>query len=196
MPEASLSDRLLRLANRLEQWLEQSTARRELPLRVGAYALLVGLMVGSNLAALVRWPVAAARNAWRGAEPPVLADAPADEPVAVTPDELDALVQRGSLVLVDVWAAWCGPCLMMDAPLKQLAARYAGRCRVVKLDAMAHAEAAEAYGVNGLPTLIVFDGGAEVDRHAGALSHSELKALIAPHVSAPTARPTAAPSVR
>jgi hypothetical protein len=51
MPEASLSDRLLRLANRLEQWLEQSTARRELPLRAGGYALLVGLMVGSNLAA-------------------------------------------------------------------------------------------------------------------------------------------------
>jgi len=196
MPEASWSDRLLLRVNRLERWLEQSTALRELPLRLGGYALLVGLMVGSNLAALVRWPVAAARDAWRDTGPPVLDDAPADEPVAVTPDELNALVQRGSLILVDVWAAWCGPCLMMNAPLKQLAAHYAGRCRIVKIDTMAHAEAAEAYGVKGLPTIIVFNRGAEVARHAGALSYPELEALIEPHVSTPMAHPDAATSVR
>lgn len=86
--------------------------------------------------------------------------------------------------------------------MKQLAARYAGRGRIMKLDAMAHAEAAEAYGVNeaygvkGLPTLIVFDGGAEVDRHAGALGYTALNALIAPQVSAPTTQSTAASSVR
>ena len=196
MADVSLSDRLLYRVNALERWLEQSTALREWPLRLGGHALLVGLMVVSNLAALVHWPVAAARDAWRGAEQSVLADAPADEPVAATPDELDALIQRGGLVLVDFWAAWCGPCLMMSAPLEQLAARYAGRCRVVKIDTMAHAEAAEAYGVKGLPTLIVFYGGAEVDRHAGALSYPELEALVEPHVSASIPHADATASVR
>ncbi len=196
MAEASLSDRLLLRVNRLEQWLEQSTALRELPLRLGGYALLVGLMMGSNLAALIRWPLAAARGAWRSAEPPVLDDAPADEPVAVTPEELDTLVQQGNLVLVDFWAAWCGPCLMMNTPLNQLARRYAGCCRVVKIDTMAHAEVAKTHGVKGLPTLIVFGNGVEVDRHAGALSYPELKALIETYLSASTPDSDVATSVR
>ena len=191
MADVSLSDRLLRRVNALERWLEQSTALRELPLRLGGYALLVGLMLGSNLAALARWPVAALRDAWRRAEPPVLEDAPADQPVAVTPDELNALVQRGDCVLVDFWAAWCGPCLMMNTPLKQLAERYAGRCRIVKIDTMAHADAAESHGVKGLPTLLVFRDGAEVDRNAGALSLPELEAFIAPHVPESMSQSTA-----
>ena len=191
MIDSSLSDRLLHRVNALERWLEQSTALRELPLRLGGYVLLVGLMMGSNIAALMRRPVTAAGSAWRRAEPPVLDDAPADEPVAVAPEGLDTLVQQGNLVLADFWAAWCGPCLMMNAPLKQLAAHYASRCRIVKIDTMAHAGAAEAHGVKGLPTLIVFRNGAEVDRHAGALSYGKLKALIEPHVSAPTSHPPA-----
>lgn len=183
MADASFSDWLLLRVNALERWLGQSTARSQLPLRIGGYALLVGLMLVSNGVALLRWPIAAARNAWRGDAPPVLDDAPPDQPVAVTPAELDTLVRRGDLVLADFWAAWCGPCLMMNTPLQQVAERYAGRCRVVKVDTMAHAGAAEAHGVKGLPTLIVFSDGAEVDRHAGALSFPELKLLIDRHVA-------------
>ncbi|MCA9707749.1 MAG: thioredoxin [Myxococcales bacterium] len=70
-------------------------------------------------------------------------------------------------VLVDFWAAWCGPCRAIAPHLEVLAGHFAGRAKVVKVDVDASPELAAQYGIRGIPTLLVFKGGQVVDRLVG-----------------------------
>lgn len=91
-------------------------------------------------------------------------------PVGVaTSDNFDTEVLNATVpVLVDVWAAWCGPCRMVAPMLDTVASEYAGRIRILKLDADAHRDVVANYGVQGLPTLLLFKDGKEVNRIVGA----------------------------
>ena len=71
-------------------------------------------------------------------------------------------------VLVDFWAAWCGPCRMVAPILDQLAERNAGRLTVAKVDVDREPGLAATYRVSGIPTLILFDGGVPVKTIVGA----------------------------
>ena len=85
-------------------------------------------------------------------------------------------------VLLDVWAAWCGPCRLM-APLMGWAANtYAGRLRVTKLEADANPATRDALRIQGLPTLILFRGGEEIARHEGAMAKPQLQAFLDAHL--------------
>ncbi len=87
-----------------------------------------------------------------------------------------------SAVLVDVWAAWCGPCRLM-APLMQWAAStYADRLTVGKLEADGNPGSRDAYKVQGLPTLILFRDGVEIARHEGAMAKPQLQAFLDAHL--------------
>jgi thioredoxin 2 len=77
-------------------------------------------------------------------------------------------------VLLDLWAAWCGPCLMIAPMIEQLAAELAGRVRVAKLNVDENPATAGRFGVRSIPTLIVFSGGREVDRITGAVPREEI----------------------
>lgn len=79
-----------------------------------------------------------------------------------------------SPILVDVYATWCGPCKLMEGQLKEFAAEQGDKLRVVKMDSDKHQETAGQLRVQGLPTLILFQKGKELDRLEGALMKDQL----------------------
>ena len=104
--------------------------------------------------------------------------------VAVTDANFEQEVLQSSVpVLVDFWAAWCGPCKVIAPTVDQLAAEYAGKMKVVKLDVDANMEISSRYSVLNIPTLILFKGGQAVEKMIGALPKPALLAKIQPHLS-------------
>jgi thioredoxin len=81
-------------------------------------------------------------------------------------------------VLVDYWAAWCGPCKMIAPILEEVASEYAGRLTVAKLNVDDNQETAAKYGIRGIPTLMLFKNGQVAATKVGALSKSQLTAFL------------------
>ncbi len=97
-----------------------------------------------------------------------------------TDANFDQAIERGDTpVFVDFYATWCGPCKVEAPLLEQMAAKYAGKVVVLKVDAEASPETAKQYGINAYPTLVEFKHGKEVKRIEGALDLSELDAEFA-----------------
>ncbi|ERS91748.1 MULTISPECIES: thioredoxin TrxC [unclassified Halomonas] len=105
------------------------------------------------------------------------------EPVALTAANFRALVERSELpVVVDFWAGWCGPCKMMAPIFAEAARELEPRMRFAKLDTEAEQALAGRFGIRSIPTLIVFKGGREVARQAGAMQGSQLRQWLQPHL--------------
>ncbi len=86
-------------------------------------------------------------------------------------------------VLVDFWAAWCGPCRMVAPVLQDLSAELAGQLKVVKLDVDANPQTSGRFQVRSIPTLMVFKDGQPVDTLVGALPKGKLLERLRPHLS-------------
>lgn len=102
------------------------------------------------------------------------------KPVEITVDNFEAeVLQSSTPVLVDFWATWCGPCKAIAPIMEELAAEYAGKLKVGKVDADNNGEIAEKYGVRALPTLLLFKDGKDVDRIIGALPKQRIVQKLA-----------------
>ncbi|MEM4267707.1 MAG: thioredoxin [Candidatus Woesearchaeota archaeon] len=81
-------------------------------------------------------------------------------------------------VVVDFWAEWCMPCIMMAPVLEQASKEYAGRLKFAKLHTVDYPEYAEEFGIDGIPCLVVFKGGKEIGRIVGYMPTATLKQRI------------------
>ena len=85
-------------------------------------------------------------------------------------------------VLVDFWAEWCGPCRMIAPVLEKLADEYSGSLKIAKLDVEANQRTMMTYGVQSIPSLILFKDGKEVERLIGYMPKERLVQRIRPHI--------------
>ncbi|MEK9172926.1 MAG: thioredoxin, partial [Nitrospirota bacterium] len=92
-----------------------------------------------------------------------------------------------SLVMVDFWAVWCGPCQMVAPIVDELATEYDGKLKVLKLNTDENPDIAGKYGIMSIPTLLFFKNGQMVEKVVGAVPKRALKEAIDNLLKAPTA---------
>jgi len=103
--------------------------------------------------------------------------------IAVTSDTFeDEVLKADTLVMVDFWAPWCGPCKMIAPAVEALAQEYAGRCKVVKVNTDENQDVATRYQIMGIPTLLFLKNGEPVDKIVGAASGQQLKEKVEKHL--------------
>ena len=105
--------------------------------------------------------------------------------LTLTKASFDSEIKKdGTPILVDFWAEWCGPCRMVTPVLEQLATEYAGRVRIGKVNVDEESSLAEKFGVQSIPTLLLFKGGRVVEQQVGAVPHDILARLFDKHLGA------------
>ncbi|MDR1890265.1 MAG: thioredoxin [Zoogloeaceae bacterium] len=101
------------------------------------------------------------------------------QPVKITTDDFETEVLNSDLpVLVDYWAEWCHPCKMMMPAIEAVATEYAGKLKVAKVNIDEETDLAARYNIRGIPTLMLFRNGSVEETKVGAISKSQIIALI------------------
>jgi thioredoxin 1 len=103
-------------------------------------------------------------------------------PIVIDDEHFDETVKKHSLMLIDCWADWCGPCRMIAPTVEELARDYAGRVTVGKLNIDDNPQTAERFGVMSIPTLLIMKNGVEVDRVIGAVPKQSIEERLKKHL--------------
>jgi len=98
--------------------------------------------------------------------------------IIATDDTFEKVVTAGRPVLVDFWAAWCGPCLAMEPTIEKLADEFDGRVDIAKLNVDENPHIAQQFGVMSIPTLILFKDGVPVERIVGITNKQALTEIL------------------
>ncbi len=103
-------------------------------------------------------------------------------PMVLTDSTFNTEVSRHPLMVVDFWAPWCGPCRMVGPVIEQLASEYAGRAAFGKLNVDENPQVAGAFGIQSIPTILVFKNGRPVDGLLGAVPKSDIESKLEPYL--------------
>lgn len=96
----------------------------------------------------------------------------------ITENNFEEIINSSSVVLVDFWAEWCGPCRMLSPVVEDIAAQYEGKVTVAKCNVDDCQDVAMNCGIRSIPTLIYYKGGEAVDRTVGVVSASDIKSKL------------------
>ncbi len=113
---------------------------------------------------------------------PLQSDGADGKPVTVTKNNIDAILASDELVLIDFWAAWCGPCLQIAPSVAELAQEYDGKVVVGKLNIDQQRELKRKYRIRAIPTLKIFKNGKIVDEIVGAASKDRIAQRLDAHL--------------
>jgi len=98
-----------------------------------------------------------------------------NSPVELNPQNFQKFLENNDIpVVVDFWAPWCGPCVMMAPNFKEASAHFPLKVRFAKVNTQDFPTLAQPYGIRGIPTMIVFRHGQEINRISGALSTEQI----------------------
>jgi thioredoxin 1 len=103
------------------------------------------------------------------------------EPFHVTDANFEETIKKNSLVFVDFWANWCGPCRALAPTIVELAKEYNGKILIGKLDVDENPSTAERFQVFSIPTMIVFKNGQEAERLVGLCSKNKIVDALQKH---------------
>lgn len=106
----------------------------------------------------------------------------AGKAIEITDASFAELIKSETPVLVDFWAEWCGPCKMIGPVVEEIAGEYEGKAIVGKMDVDANSNVPATFGIRSIPTLMIFKGGAMVDKIVGAVPKHILTSKLEAHV--------------
>ena len=104
------------------------------------------------------------------------------KPIPVTDSNFNEIVDKNSLALIDCWAPWCGPCVVISPIIEELAKEYAGKVLFGKLNVDENPRTAERFWIFGIPTLLIIRNGKEVDRIVGLVPKDQIEARLKKHL--------------
>jgi thioredoxin len=97
------------------------------------------------------------------------------EPIMLTDSNFASEVSKYPIMLVDFWASWCGPCRMVSPMIEQLSREYSGKVAFGKVNVDENQRIAASFGIQSIPTLMIFKGGKAVDVMVGALPKAQIE---------------------
>jgi thioredoxin 1 len=104
------------------------------------------------------------------------------KPILLTDTNFTSEVTKAKLIVVDFWAPWCGPCKMVGPLIEELATEYAGKVVFGKMNVDENQMVPRSFGIQGIPTLMIFKNGKAIDTLVGAYPKSQIESKFRPHI--------------